>query len=227
MHIHHPLGHALNTLSQGYRPISSGRAKSETVAAGKNRFSETQSPLDTLEALQQWQSEEQDHQRHAVRWSLERMPLRIHVQAHPQFPQAEPYALQAFRQWEAASGGLIRITPEPLPAHADIVIQWQRETTRGRDYEVGHTHRQVQGQLIQRVTITLIEAPRIDAHLIPSKQALRLFSTLLHEAGHALGLEHSQHQGDVMHHRGWQHIFLSPNDSQRLNSLYATAVQWL
>ena len=76
--------------------------------------------------------------------------------------------------------------------------------------------------LIVSATITLIETPRIDAQLDAGQQQDRLLATLLHELGHALGLEHSPNPDDVMHHRGWRHTRLSENDRSRLRRLYAS-----
>jgi hypothetical protein len=164
------------------------------------------------------------------------MPLGVLMEA-PSGPLSAESAFAlltaALRQWEAASEGRIRFAPlmgsgpTILPT-VDITIQWHRETTMGRDFEVGHTHRTLTDSAsgpvsITQAAITLIAQPRIDRHLTPQQQQERLIATFLHETGHALGLEHSPNPEDVMHHRGWRNSRLSRNDIHRLRLLYADA----
>jgi predicted Zn-dependent protease len=85
---------------------------------------------------------------------------------------------------------------------------------------VGHTDRVIQGAWIQQCTITLMSQPRIDEHLNLLQRQQRLATTILHELGHALGLEHSENKQDVMYFRGWRHSVLSENDIHRIRELY-------
>ena len=189
-----------------------------------------QSPLDALSALEQWRVHAEDTTKHSARWSLTQCPLKVFVEPHPDqtaeaLQHANPQALLgAMRQWEAATQGAIRFTlitaPRHRPEDADLLISWDAQTTLGRDYEVGHTNRTVQGQRLTHAHITLITQPLIDGHLSPLQRQQRLYTTVLHETGHALGLEHSDSAKDVMHHRGWQHPTLSENDIQRIRHLY-------
>jgi predicted Zn-dependent protease len=191
-----------------------------------------QSPLDALAALEQWRAQEEDTRKHSARWPLAKCPLKVRIDAHPDqqagdainFSNAQAL-FGAMRQWEAATQGAIRFVLLNSPAHladeADIIMTWDAQTTLGRDYEVGHTRREVQGKRLSRATITLITQPLIDGHLTPQQRKQRLYTTVLHETGHALGLEHSDYPRDVMYYRGWQRPFLSENDIQRIQSLYA------
>jgi predicted Zn-dependent protease len=188
-----------------------------------------QNVWNAIESLQQRQTEEAAADRLTVRWALDRMPLSVYITPSPDWLAGErdkrtQLLFTVMRQWEAASGGLIRfrlVNSQPFdPGQADIRIVWADETTLGRDFEVGHAERDVRGAMIQRVTITLIQKPKIDAHLSPVKQQQRLQATILHETGHALGLEHSEQTRDVMYYRGWQQRYLSDNDSRRLQALY-------
>ncbi len=189
-----------------------------------------QSPLDALSALEQWRVQAEDTNKHSARWSLAQCPLKVFVELHPEqtaeaLQQASPQALLgAMRQWEVATQGAIRFTliaaPKYGPQDADLLIRWDTQTTLGREYEVGHTNRTVQGKRLTYAEITLITRPLIDGHLSPSQRQQRLYTTVLHETGHALGLEHSESAKDVMHHRGWKHPSLSENDIQRIRHLY-------
>jgi predicted Zn-dependent protease len=211
----------------------------QTIPAAKNAAElaasvlPSNNPLGALQELAQWEAQEQDNQQ-AFRWPLDKMPLSVWMDPHPSAPQSagafvtetlENGLLLAIKQWETASQGLVQFHFLDNHIHqreqADILITWSGETVQGRDYEVGHTNRDVHGALIRHVTITLITQPRIDAHLSPQHRKQRLYTTVLHEAGHALGLEHSELETDVMHHRGWQRSQLSNNDVQRLKTLYS------
>lgn len=186
-------------------------------------------PQSALHALGEWRGGE-GHSRQSVRWSLEQCPLKIWMEPSedPTFP-GEKLMFATLRQWEIASEGLIRFRLMDKVTEsqdtADIVFKWSRETVKGRDYEVGHANRQVQGQRIRRVEITLIEEPLIDGHLTLDKRRSRLLATVLHEVGHALGLEHSESSQDVMYHRGWQRNTLSQSDIHRLQELYRDVVR--
>ncbi|WP_373532822.1 matrixin family metalloprotease [Vampirovibrio sp.] len=199
--------------------------KLETV-----RQSVEKNPLAALSALGQWRSSESKTEGQAVRWSLAQMPLKIWLAPSGEAAMpSERLLFATLRQWEVASEGQIRFRlMDPATEQSedgDIVFQWSRETVKGRDYEVGHANRELQGQRIRKAHITLILEPVIDGHLTPEKRRDRLMATVLHEVGHALGLEHSEHSKDVMYYRGWQQTVLSPQDAQRLMALYRDAQQ--
>jgi len=172
--------------------------------------------------------QDEAHQRQSVSWPLEKFPLKVALEPCPVGDASGITPKEAFavlRQWEAAYPGVIRFQLANTPAQrntADILIRWSHETTLGRDYEVGHTNRKVQGKRITSAEITLIVNPVIDRHIGPVQQQQRLHATILHEVGHALGLEHSDNRDDVMYYRGWQRGYLSNGDIQRMKTLYST-----
>lgn len=182
-----------------------------------------QSPIMALDALEQWRVHDEQTAQQRVYWPLDKMPLTVRLMppetGNAGMSQAE--CMTVMRQWEAASQGLVRFQLVELTAESpDILIEWRQETVLGRDFEVGHTKREVNGKHITHATITLIVNPLIDGHLSPQRQRQRLYATLLHETGHALGLEHSESKQDVMHHRGWQRPYLSQGDIQRIQHHY-------
>lgn len=215
---------------------ASGSAQSRPALSFENfqletiRQSVEKNPLAALNALSQWRGSEGNTTRQAVRWSLDEMPLSVWIDTPPnaQLP-SEKLLFATLKQWEVASEGLIRFrlmdTATEARDKAHVEFRWSRETVKGRDYEVGHANREVRGQRIRRVDITLIEEPLIDGHLTPEKRRTRLLATVLHETGHALGLEHSENPQDVMYYRGWQRETLSDNDMHRLRLLYQNGIQ--
>ncbi|MBY0449089.1 MAG: matrixin family metalloprotease [Cyanobacteria bacterium] len=181
-----------------------------------------------------------------VRWHSQSMPLPVVLMPFPSHQPANTedkelafhhflrQALsQALREWELASVDGVTSTPPvtfkllpfanpDLVAEKGILITFSSQTTLGRDYEVGHTQREVDTQgWIHRVTITLMDNPEIDKHLDSKKaQQQRWKTTLLHEIGHALGLEHGSAEKAVMHHRGWKNQALHPEDIAAIRQLY-------
>ena len=192
--------------------------------------------LDALDALEQECIQSEAYQKQAVRWPLSSCPLRVWMAPGPQlFPEATlahpseqsqiptELLLGALHQWESATAGAItfcHLSGLLPPEDVDLRIEWSSHTTLGRDYEVGHTDRVIQGAWIQQCTITLIVQPRIDDRLNLLQRQQRLATTILHELGHALGLEHSENKQDVMYFRGWRHSALSENDIHRIRELY-------
>jgi hypothetical protein len=109
--------------------------------------------------------------------------------------------------------------------HYDIVLDWTEEVTIGREYEVGHAKRRLKDRWIQQVAIMLLTHTAIDNTLSPVQQQNRLYATLLHELGHALGLEHAMESTAVMFHRGWQQTRLTVADLRQFGMLYPEPVQ--
>lgn len=178
--------------------------------------------LDALQALEEWRKQEADRGRQSTpRWHPDKLKALLLYITPLNKPRWQGIILQAARDWEASCAGLIQFIPVVRPDEADISVKWSQATVSGRDYEVGHTDRTIRPpQWIVQARITLMVQPEIDKHLTLEQIEKRLYTTALHELGHALGLEHSQYEKDVMHHRGWQNPCLSANDIQRLNSLY-------
>jgi hypothetical protein len=211
-------------------------ASSTAPGTGKLSPARHQSPLEALAELEQWRVKAEDTGKDSACWALSQCPLTVWVDPYPEADELKPLAgpefiFSAMRQWEAATQGALsfRLLAGPAPPGgsselsengANISILWDSQTTLGRDYELGHSNRQVQGKRIRQATITLITKPLIDARLTLPQRQQRLYTTVLHETGHVLGLEHSEDRRDVMHHRGWQRQALSDNDIQRIRNLY-------
>lgn len=182
-----------------------------------------ESLVDALEELEEWQAAERESRetQQSVRWHASHCQgLRVYIEPCPQSQDMSLF-WKAARQWEAASGGQVRFEPTSRPSEAQIKIAWSQQPVFGRDFEVGHTDRKLKPpHWIDSATLTLVNQPAIDGQLSAQQQTSRLYVTYLHELGHALGLEHSRHKGDVMYHQGWRNTQLSPHDIQAVQQLY-------
>lgn len=147
-------------------------------------------------------------------WPKEAMPLKVF------YPEGRDWSA-IVDQWVLGSAKQVQFVTVTDPNAADIVFSWTDSAVKGRPYEVGHTNNTVNGQnLITKSEIQLLESPLIDKQLAGLERQMRLQSTILHEMGHALGLEHSENVQDVMYFRGWNNAYLSTHDCERIQELY-------
>lgn len=186
--------------------------------------------MSAVQALEEWRAEEDLHQsgQAFVRWRPEKTQhLAVYVAPAPN-PHWHGVLTQALRDWEASSAGYIRFFTTVRPEDADITVEWTDAAVTGREFEVGHTDRTIAPpNWIGKATITLLAQPQIDKHLTKTGIENRLYTTMLHELGHALGLEHSQNPRDVMHHQGWKNQQLTPGDLHQLQEIYTRPVPTL
>ena len=156
-----------------------------------------------------------------AKWDVSRFPLSISVEASPEAELSVQQVLEWLEPWSRLSDGLVSFERHSHESEADIVIRWTTDTVSGRPYEVGHCRNHINEEgSIERSDITLVIAPAIDETLLAVDQQKRLQATLLHEVGHALGLDHTTAPADVMHHHGWKNTALTTNDIGQLRRLY-------
>jgi hypothetical protein len=220
-----------------HRPDSAVETEEVAFNASVSEAPPYASPFAGIEALR---LAEEARINKACRWHTDAMPLGLAIDPfpHPAFcglhgTQLTQLITHVARCWEYASEGRVQIISAPLGEEA-IRIGWSETPLAHRPYEVGHTDRILGGErttynLITHATITLITQPLIDAHLDETRRLNRFKTTILHEVGHALGLEHSRNKYDVMHHRGWRNPGLTENDLRSIQALYPpgdTDISW-
>lgn len=141
---------------------------------------------------------------------------------------------KALTAWETATqqGITFKLTIcEEDTTHSDIVFYWTNQTMANTP-ENPHTYSTGQAWLhikpiqhkptIIGSTIELVEHPVIDAYLPKAQQEQRLYTTLLHELGHALGLNHANNINSIMHPKGWRNTGFSQEDVALFKALYTT-----
>ena len=151
-------------------------------------------------------------------WSLPLAHLRI-TSADADLTRL---ALAAMTQWLNLLNGPTKCQQGPGLIH----VVWGRPLT---PHCVGWTQPSwlVVGQhkRLQAITLTVVKSPAIDRQLTPDQQADRLAATLLHEMGHALGLDHLPQPDAVMHSQGWRNTVLSSWDAALLKQKYLRAAK--
>ncbi len=168
------------------------------------------------------------------KWASFATPLSVALQAKGLPIQLLQKALSA---WEKGSDQQVHFTLLEKPTvaavqSADILILWaetllsssQQEASEGCVSGKAWLHvKAVKGSpVIVGSTIELAQTPTIDAYLSKQAQQDRLYSTLIHELGHALGLKHAQQANSVMHATGWKNTQLTLEDRGLFHQLYGS-----
>jgi hypothetical protein len=161
------------------------------------------------------------------------LPLTVAVQADGLSIALVQKALQA---WEVGTNLQVQFTllANPTPEatqSADILMLWAdtllQQAVHQTAYNTGKAWLHVKAvnnqPIIVGSTIELAKTPIIDAYINTQQQANRLYTTILHELGHALGLKHAQQSTSVMHPLGWQNTQLTPDDVGLFFQLYGNA----
>ena len=121
--------------------------------------------------------------------------------------------LEAFRTWQTETGGLVKFTLANTP-NAGIVVKYHSNLPGNA---VGTTKKNASGSTITHAEILIKDYP------YSPKLENFVYSTALHEIGHALGIEgHSSGKDDIMYPQG-----KSLTERQTLSARDITTLKWL
>lgn len=141
---------------------------------------------------------------HAWSWPVEKLPIKIFISSGKDVPGFRPvfrkYAIKALDTWCEASGKKIKYVLLKSSDDADMIIRWTPSALQmdGEHRVVaGLTSVQEDDGKISRAVIGL----RTTDAFSPGKYVEngQMASVVMHEVGHALGLDHSNLIYDVMY----------------------------
>lgn len=175
------------------------------------------------------------------RWQAYEMPLKVYIPSPGRDLNVEnpgmyvPIVKQAFQAWMQVEPKL-QVTYVNDPAQAQIVVKWrskfEHESAWGKAM-LPNPYQGRNGKIYHRSVIHLAVRAQEGTGLTPGEplfSAEELQAIAIHEAGHALGLPHSNNREDIM----TGHIFrltadyewkVSPRDAATLRRIFAFPAQ--
>lgn len=156
-----------------------------------------------------------------VRWTLERMPIPVLIT--PCYWYTGEYrqedlcemVLQAMDSWTEASENLISFRQVDYPVSNMVKVEWKRPTRKA----LGWCRWNYGLKRVMESADIEIGMPSPEVH--DSYRGMDyLYHVILHEFGHAVGLDHTPFSTDVMHGRGGRVTVISAREKEYLRWNY-------
>ncbi len=163
------------------------------------------------------------------RFRMPEMPIRVSVeQSKSMLPgklaNAESsvryaaIAKKAFLTWSSAADRKLVFVLVNEPRTAQINLEWTNNPKeKSQSFVAGHCQTIREGNSIRSEK----QRPLVFVGKTGAATDAEFYDICLHEIGHALGLQHSSHPGDIMYHSEGAHA-LSKSDIQQLKAIYVS-----
>lgn len=156
------------------------------------------------------------------------MPIYVYI---PQYGNYSRLMQQAFVAWEKKSNGMVRFKFVSSPSSANIEVEFTDFVVCGRTeatgMAVGCTQKYYGKRGHYSKAYVTIGTKQYQYEIIDRQRVRKtverpldnIYGVMLHEAGHAIGLDHSQSAGSIMYPYDLKTMQYLTNDD--LNLLYA------
>lgn len=156
-----------------------------------------------------------------IHWDVKRMPLKVFIADGSKVPGWNPemanMVQESMQTWQTATHGKVRFTVTTNINKADMVVRWKRNFEHNK---IGENPFESMGDTIVRSDLNIATYYGANGPPMPMGQIAK---TILHEMGHALGIQgHSPYREDIMYFSEDQSqgSSLTARDIATINLLY-------